>query len=640
MRTRPAPSRWQGFLLPILILGLYAPGLAGGFIFDDFPNLVQDPSWKLTAFNRAQVWQALQGGIASSTGRPLATLSFAFNHLLTGLDPFWLKLSNVTLHACNAVLVWMLVRRLLARTGPRGEPGGYAALIVATAWALHPLQVSTVLYVVQRMEIGAATGTLLALWCYLHLRDNQRGGRRSWPWAVAALAAMALGAGFKETALLTPGYAFLIELCLYRFRDPAGHRSRGWLYGYLLLGAVAAGSLAMMATPLLDFDPDTSARNFTPVQRLMTQGPVLAMYLGQILLPVPAWLRFYYDNFPVSTGLLSPPATLAAWSCLLGLLAGAAAAWRRWPLTTLGIGWFLLGHALTSNVLMLELAFEHRNYLPLLGVVLALVQPLQWMGRRLHGDAKAVLALLPLLALAGLCLIEVATWGNPTRLDWTLENRNPTSPRASYALGARLLDNAAGDSSTPAWSMARAQFEVASRLPGAPPLALQALLIMDGRSGHAIPPAMWQRFATQLTARAISAEGSGALYAITQCRIEGRCVFDDRQLLATYLQVLERNPRDPTLITQYANFAWNVLHDRPLAIRAAREAVSISPTPPYQVALAKFLLANGQRQEGGALVKALEQQPGDISRHELDALRALAASTSMSLPWSTRQERQ
>jgi hypothetical protein len=623
----------------VLVLGLYAKGLTGGFLFDDFPNLVLDPSWKLMALTWDQIMRALQGGIASLTGRPLAILSFAANHWLTGEDPFWLKQTNVLMHAGNAVLVWMLVRRLFARLdADANRAGAFLAFLIAAAWALHPLQVSTVLYVVQRMEIGAATGILLSLLCYLRLRDRQLAGQRAWPWALAMLAAVALGAGFKETALLVPGYAFLIEACLYRFRNAKSGLSRLWITTYASSAVLAALALAWLARPLLHFDPTTSARNFTPYQRLLTQGPVLAMYLGQILLPRLDSLRFYYDNLPVSSGLLSPPSTLAAWLLMIGLAGGAVLAWRRWPLTALGIGWFLLGHALTSNVLMLELAFEHRNYLPLLGIALAVVQPLQSAGRRLHGDAKVVLTLLPVLALACLCLIEAATWGNPTKLDWTLENRNPTSPRASYALGARLLRNADGDSSTTTWSMAHAQLEAASRLAEAPPLALQALLIMDGRAGHAIPQGQWQRFASQLTARSISAEGSGALYAVTQCRIDGGCTFNDGELLAVYLQVLQRNPYDATLLTQYANFAWNVLQDRPLAIQAARAAVTLSPTVAYQIALAKFLLADGQVQEGHALVATLERQPGDIPQNELNALKALEAPFSSPPP--TEQEPQ
>ena len=53
-----------------------------------------------------------------------------------------------------------------------------------------------------------------------------------------------------------------------------------------------------------------SFRGFSLTERLLTQGHILMMYLGQILMPTPDRLVFYYDNFPVSTGLLSPPITL------------------------------------------------------------------------------------------------------------------------------------------------------------------------------------------------------------------------------------------------------------------------------------------------------------------------------------------
>jgi hypothetical protein len=109
-------------------------------------------------------------------------------------------------------------------------------------------------------------------------------------------------------------------------------------------------------------------RPFSLVERLMSEGRILWFYLGLMVAPRMAAFGLYHDDIAVSTGLFSPWTTLPA---LLGLAGLAWLAWRvrkSAPLAAFGIAWFLIGHSLESTVLPLELAHEHRNYLPLLGV--------------------------------------------------------------------------------------------------------------------------------------------------------------------------------------------------------------------------------------------------------------------------------
>src|SRR5690606_408703 len=93
---------------------VWQAALAGGFIFDDVPNLVRASGWKAASLAPAGLLEAMRAGLTSDGGRPLAILSFAINHALTGLDPWWLKATSLALHAVNAVLVALLVRQLLA----------------------------------------------------------------------------------------------------------------------------------------------------------------------------------------------------------------------------------------------------------------------------------------------------------------------------------------------------------------------------------------------------------------------------------------------------------------------------------------------------------------------------------------------
>lgn len=633
LRTTITDRRY--ILLPALVLVLawlaYAPGLHGGFIFDDIANLVHDNNWRLTEWTRVQVERALSYGISSPSGRPLALLSFAANHYWFGPDPYWLKAGNLLLHMINTVLVWLLVQRLIGLARPIAN-ARILALWIAAAWALHPLQVSTVLYVVQRMEVGAATGTLLALYAYIRARSASEGNLSRFNWLVVAALAFIGGLLFKETTVLACGFAFLIEAFFLRFRNTDGSRSTGWMLFYIL-GAFA---VCMLIWTWLWPSPESYAtRNFDLWERLLTQGPVLVMYLGQILAPLPDSLRFYYDDFPVSSSLLNPAHTMAAWGVLAGLVAVAWACRRRWPLTSFGIAWFFVAHALTSSFIPLELAFEHRNYLAILGVLLAVLDTAHALCRRIGPDIGKAVAIVTLMALAFLTYVQALTWGNPATLALSLELRAPGSQRAAYALGNQIFEAANGDHDSPQWSMARREWQHANGLPGDSVLPLTGLMLMDGQAGAPVPAETWNQLREKLSRRKLSGDHMNGLRVLVDCRIDQRCTFDDEQIVQTLSLMLERNPRDLMLYMIYSNYAWNALNDRPLALRVQREAVALAPNDPGQrLTLAAYLIASGDtasRAEAVSLVGTMEHADRDGRLAEaLAKLRGLLARTATS----------
>lgn len=580
----------------LVLLGLiaYWPGLAGGFLFDDFPNLVLDPDWKVTALEWAQWRRAMSHGVASDGGRGLALLSFAINHYFTGLDPWPLKLTNLLMHAGNSVLVLLLCKRLfgLARGfGP--APGQLAAWAIAAAWLLHPLQVSTVLYVVQRMEIGAQGFTLLALMFYLTARERQCAGRRGWPWLVASAAAMLLGLGFKESALLVPVFAGLIELTLLGFKNHEGGTSRAWKGFYLTL--LLAGT-AVFLTVLLPHYLKPEAylgRDFSLLERLLTQPRMLCIYLGQMLWPNPEGLLFYYDHVRHSTGLFQPLSTLWSLLAMSLLVVIALAARRRRPLVSLGIAWFFAAHFLTSNIVPLELAFEHRNYLALFGILLAIGGGLAGAMRSWERASQQAVLVLPVLTLAGLTVLQTLTWSTPLGLATTLASRNPASPRASYDLGTEWLALSQGDPAHPLWSLAYEEFGNAASLPYGSGLGEQGQILMLGQAHRSIAPELWQKLRRRLDGTGTTAEQEGMLHSLAECRIRGICAFDDAELQLTLMQAVSDHPDSAVFRVQYSNFAFNVMRDPGLAIALIREAIALDPqNPTYKAGLVKLLLAS------------------------------------------------
>lgn len=620
-------------LAPLLLVPatwlVWQAALSGGFIFDDFPNLVRADGWKAESLSPVALLEAMGSGLTSDGGRPLAMLSFAINHAFTGLDPWWLKATSLGLHACNAVLVALLVRQLLVATALATDSTRLptiAACFTALAWAAHPLQASTVAYVVQRMEIGAASGMLLALLAYIGFRRRQLSGRTAWPYLALAGIAWALGLGFKESAAVAPALALLIEWLCFGFRRPDGTLDRPLAAAFALAGVGALAAFVMVVLPMAS-EPAYARRAFDAGERISTQFPVLHHYLAMIVWPMPDAFRFYYDDFPVSPTPWHDAKTLL---CFVVILAFFPASWllrRRWPLFTFGALWFLACHAITSSPIPLELAFEHRNYLALLGPVLIMASALSSATRRLHADARTTMAAAIVLGISALGVMQAATWGSSAKLALTLENRAPDSARAAYGFAIHMIDASGGDPSTPAWSLGMATLQRANGLPSASPLIPQAIIVLHGRQQLPVPDGTWDRFRTLLLQRPIGPEAVESLHAVVQCRITNACALSDDELVHTLLQVIQANPRNATAHTMYANVAWNVLGDLDLAIAMQREAVALGRNAPTRVlGLAEFLLASGDpafHDEAMSLLADLRLQSTD--RRTLDAISGLHA---------------
>lgn len=528
----PGPAIALAGLL-LLTLLVYLPGLGGGWLFDDGPNLTENPTVLAWLAGEAGWREALGASEASASGRPLAMASLLLPAALHGLEPTALKLGNLLLHLANGLLLGWLLARLAARSAlAPGAPSGWLPLLVAGLWLLAPLQVSTVLYVIQRMEILAATAVLLGLLAYDAARSRmlaaQPGVRlRLW---VLFPAALACGLLAKESAVALPLLALLLEPLVYRWAgDQAQRRELLVFFGVFLLLPALAGAWLLFGY----LNPEAyTHRDFGWSERLLTQGPVLVDYLRWILLPLPE-SGFYHDHYPVSRSLFEPR-TASAWALLLGLLVLAWSARRAAAWFSLGIGWFLACHLLTALPFPLELVFEHRNYLALAGVWIAVAGGLAWLGQRLSRPSW------PLLGLAGLLLastlvtaVRAHGWGDPVRLAFRLAEHQPQSARAQHALGVLLMQAGLGSANPELLEASFAAFERSARLSPSP-LGPGALLILHGRSGRPVPDALWDDYMTRVSQPPWRPEHLSTLRAIANCIADPRCKLDD----ARYTQAL------------------------------------------------------------------------------------------------------
>ena len=556
----------------IVVALVYWPGLTGAFLLDDYPQIVHQDAVHMRVFDARSIQAALDG-FRHGIGRPLPMLSFALDHFVWGLDPWGFKLSGVIVHAVNAVLVYALILRLVAIVQP-GVPRSLAwtAGILSAAWALHPLQASTVLYVVQRMETLSHFFVFGALLAYLWARRRQMEGLRGWPGLALCGALMSLGLACKETAALVPAYALTLEFFVLRFRaaEPSVARNLHRAYTLLVLSALAGA--AWLAT--IYIDPIVYAiRDYSAWERILTQGRVLSMYIGWILVPDPGSYLFYYDQYPPSRGLLSPATTLFGWLFLLALGVAAAAARKHLPLFSLGIGWFFAAHLLTSSFIPLELVFEHRNYFALLGMVLALYSlAARLLAKRISSRSAGSFGLLLVTGVAVLGLIRTATWGEPLHLALELAQRNPTSARAGTGLGDQYLLMANRRIDDPFVSLARAEYERVAILPDASPIPDQALILLAAQQGVAADPAWWDRIVRKLSNRPIGPQEMTVVTSLLDLRNQGLDI-DDRRLSEAYTILARRMSLPATQYFAFAMHALNDLQDEALAFEMLQATV-------------------------------------------------------------------
>ncbi len=429
-------------------IAAYWPGLAGTFLFDDYPNL-SALGFDGGVYSSRDMARFVFTNDSGVLGRPVSMVSFLINDNGWPSNAASFKYTNLLIHMLCGVLVFVLARGLADLAGADARRALYVALLCAALWLLHPLHVSTVLYVIQRMTQLTSLFTLAGLLCYL-------AGRRRIATAPVSgsllLAASMLPFGLlavlaKENGILICAYILVIEFTLV-----AGTPRPGLLRLYLLGAAVAplvllAGYIGWNWTDLMR---SYAGRDFTLTERLLTEPRVLADYIRLILAYRPWGTGLLHDDFPISSGLLSPISTLA---CLLGVvaaLAAAALARRRYPVLAFAVLWFLAGHTLESTALPLELYFEHRNYLPMLGPLFALAwyaaRAVQSASDRLAGGAITA-AVIGVLGLMSASLASTArTWGDPMTSFAVWEVENPTSVRAKR-MAATFFD-AAGDPAT------------------------------------------------------------------------------------------------------------------------------------------------------------------------------------------------
>lgn len=418
-----------GTMLPALILLTWLvsrAALTGPFIFDDYPNLsnLARLAGNFDLYHIADYLQAFTG----DPGRPLAALSFLIDDYAWPTSPAGFKRTNLLLHLLGGVLVFGFVRSIAGASLNR-ESSITAALLAAAAWLLHPMQLSTSMLVVQRMTQLMALVSLSALWwASAFVQRTPLTIARTLGLLVGIAIATLLAFLCKENGALLPLYTLILLFVLLRTTlQDASPAARRLLMTALMIPVIVV--VLQITWLTAQYTPD-GLREFTPNERILTQFRVLSDYLGRIALPRLDGSGLFHDDYVASHGLTDPPSTLFALVACLTLLIAAAALRQRTPLFAFAVFWFFGGHLIESSPLPLELYFEHRNYLPMVGPFAAAAIALSRLpiGKMRRIYFSGVIAWLALCA--AMTAIQSRVWSSEAILAEVWAQESPRSARA------------------------------------------------------------------------------------------------------------------------------------------------------------------------------------------------------------------
>jgi hypothetical protein len=424
----------------IMTYMIYRLGLPGAFILDDFDSLAGIAHLG-SADDLPGLLRYLFGNDGTSWSRSVAYLSFLVDDQVWPSSPQPFKTTNIALHLVNGLLACLLLFRVL-RYRLSTESAFAVAVVAAALWLIHPLQVSTVLYVVQRMSQLSMLFVVLVLLCHCYALESKR-PCAGISWVLLAAVCGLLGVLSKENALVGIWLMALISWFarLNHTQYPGMAKLRSCYIGVIYI--VAAACLIYFVYTALD--RGFGFRVFDQNERMAFQGLVLAKYLQYWFFPWGADMGLFHDDMEYRIQQASAAFYATWWILHLVIIGVACKFWRKLPLVTFGVFFFYLGHIIESTIWPLELMYEHRNYLPSLGLSLVTVEVMRWLidfcrSRKLPVLGYGV-AVLFIGALATQLVYRVSIWSDYKMMisKWAYEH--PYSLRAQTSM-ATLLSSA------------------------------------------------------------------------------------------------------------------------------------------------------------------------------------------------------
>jgi Tfp pilus assembly protein PilF len=432
---------WAVLAICLLAVIIYSNSLNCDFVFDDQPTITENSFIRLTELSFEKLSDAAFK--SPHANRLVANVSFAVNYYLGKYNTIGYHVVNIIIHILNGILVYIFtlltLRQVSITTPGHSRPSqfstAYISVFAALIFTAHPIQVQSVTYIVQRMNSMAVMFYLLSLIFYIHARLTTIRWRRWTQW-FGCLLCWILALGCKEIAATLPLVLLLYEW--YFFQNLSKDRlKQNLIYsiGFIILLGLAA-YMFLGSNPLDGILGSYIKRDFTLEERVLTQFRVIIFYLSLFFYPHPLRLNLLHD-ITTSHSLLDPVTTLSSLVILVFLLGLAFRIAKKQLLISFCILWFFIHLVIESSVIGLEIIFEHRLYLPMVGFTM-MTAYLFFHLLSAHRTLVFILSSAIIVSLGTATYLRNKVWQNSITLWYDVVSKNPQSFRAQYNLGSNL----------------------------------------------------------------------------------------------------------------------------------------------------------------------------------------------------------
>jgi protein O-mannosyl-transferase len=346
--------------LLILLLTVYGNSFHGEWHFDDIPNIIENANVHLRNLSFGGIYDAFH--FRGDLLRPVSYLSLAINYYFGRLETFGYHLINFIIHYVTAILLFLFIfdtLRLPLLKDRYGERAYAISALATVLWAINPVQVLAVSYIVQRMASMAGMFYIAAMYFYLKGRTAEELKNKAFFFLCCAVTAL-LAFGSKENAAMLPVSIFIFDLFLIQGAERGTVRKNLRLVFFPFAVVLI---LANSYSDLSDILDGYGVRSYTLSERLLTEPRVIIFYISLLLYPIHSRLALLHD-FDISKSLIDPWTTLPAILIILFSVGYALTIARKRPLISFCILFFFLNHLIEGSFIPVELIFEHRNYIP------------------------------------------------------------------------------------------------------------------------------------------------------------------------------------------------------------------------------------------------------------------------------------
>ncbi|MDA3838343.1 MAG: hypothetical protein PF574_05115 [Candidatus Delongbacteria bacterium] len=396
------------FLIFLAIVA-YIPSFKGVWQYDDYPVIVNNESLSHAITNQ----QFFEG---KSFFRAIPTITFAFNYSIGGYNVTGYHLVNLVVHLLSGILIYLFILELFLTIKLKNgieykeEKVQKIAFLATLFWMIAPINVQAVTYIVQRMTSLAGLFYFCSLLFYLKLRNNKvLSSKISYKLMSLFIISIILAFLSKQNTFLIIPTILYIEWSFYR--EASLKKVKLYLITTLVLIPVSMLIIYLFFSSGTDtniwavFQNNYTNREFSPLQRLFIEPRILIHYVSLMIFPFVGrfHLLYSFDWLNAPYQVLPYLSIIIIFSAFVFSMMSAYV--KKYKILSFAVFFFLINHLMESSVIGLQLAAEHRNYIPSIGVFIMLAIGIDKLGEKLQRD-KVLYAIVALFVI----FLMLNTW--------------------------------------------------------------------------------------------------------------------------------------------------------------------------------------------------------------------------------------